>query len=75
MSWRTYYWDDLADDERHAIANGLRLRAVPGLRLPVRRRTCPRCKADEHAEHLLDTARCQVGATWAEEHEEWEGAA
>ena len=57
MSWRTYYWNDLADDERAAIANGhgcglcLDFGYLSGLG------PCPRCRADGHAEHLLATAR------------------
>ena len=75
MSSRTYYWADLADDERHAIANGFGCGLCLDFGYLSGVGPCPRCKADEHAEQLLDIASAQVGATWAEEHEEWEGAA
>ena len=72
MSWRTYDWDDLADDEPDAISAGLGcglcldFGSLPDLG------PCPRCRVDEHTEHLIATAQVQLDATWAEEHDVWE---
>ncbi|MGH3489585.1 MAG: hypothetical protein ACRDP8_16985 [Actinopolymorphaceae bacterium] len=74
MSWRTYRWYELAADERDALAGGYGC----GLCLDCEHLEgvgpCPRCRPDDHAEHLLATADAQLAATWTEEHDNWEAA-